>query len=89
MKVTPLQDRMCYSVSSESEAGKSYRVDLLGFAGAGQCACQHWAMRISGALTHGAEPGTAQGACKHVLAVRRFFLNGLLREMSKQETNPR
>ncbi len=84
----PEGSRMVYLCPSASNPTRSHRVDLLGMGGAGECSCKDWATRRGPAIKAGMPPGTRATLCRHVLAVRRHFLNGLLAEMSRQESNP-
>jgi hypothetical protein len=85
MKVTETADRMVFSVSSETNPQKQYRVDLTSMNGFSQCSCADWAMRRCGNIPKGFPRGSAQVACKHIRAARDHFLNGLLAAMAKSE----
>lgn len=78
-------ERMVYEVLSESRPGRTYRVDLLANGGAGQCSCKDWATRRWPAIKAGKQAGTRATLCRHGIKARRYFLNGLLARMAKEE----
>lgn len=86
--VLSTEERMVFDVLSRTNPAKRYRVDLLAYAGTGECACKDWATRRGPAIKAGAEPGTRATMCWHVLQARRHFTNALLRDMALQETTP-
>lgn len=68
MKIEPTHDRGVFTAESESDIGKSFRVDLVANGGRGQCDCQHWQFRCSPMVTAGmVGPKTR---CKHIEAAR-------------------
>jgi hypothetical protein len=79
---------MVYKVESESNPKKTYRVDLTAMGGYSQCSCADWAMRRSAAAMKKKPMGTRETACKHILAARTHFLNGLLVAMATSEEAP-
>ena len=85
MKVKETQDRMVFSVSSESKPNKLYRVDLTSMNGFSQCSCADWAMRRCANISRGFRRGSREASCKHIRAARDHFLNGLLEAMAKSE----
>lgn len=86
-EVVPHRDeRMVYLVASKSKEGKRYRVDLLSNKGAGECSCKDWGIRRLPNILSGQPHGLRSTLCIHVIAARRYFLNGLLKELAKQES---
>ncbi len=79
-------ERMVWLVASERKPSVRYRVDLTANGGASQCSCTDWGTRRGPAIKAGAPHGTRETCCKHVAAVRRKFLNDLLADMAKSET---
>lgn len=77
-------DRYVYEVPSDS-GKRTYRVDLVAHAGAGQCSCTDWDTRRWPAIRDGKEHGTRATLCKHGIRVRRYFLNQVLAELAKKE----
>ena len=86
MTVTATNERMVFSVTSERNPQRAYRVDLTANAGAGECSCKDWATRRGPALRNGGEAWTAATMCKHVRAAGRTFLRDLLKAMADSET---
>lgn len=86
--VRATQETMVFAVRSRTNKKTEYRCDLLSNGGFGECACRDWAIRRWPAIKAGAEPGTRDALCIHLIAARRFFLNDLLQEMSKNESRP-
>lgn len=78
-------EHMVYLVPSASNSTRTYRVDLIANGGAGECACKDWATRRGPAVKDGQPHGTRETLCKHLIAARRHFLNGLLASLAKQE----
>lgn len=74
---------MRYYVGSEGNPRGSYLVDLLSYEGRGECSCKDWSTRRWPAIRDG-----GSDTCKHVRAARDYFLNGLLRELSRQQREP-
>lgn len=87
--VRATDERMVFEVISRSaqKRGKVawYRVDLLALNGAGQCHCKDWQTRRWPNIRDGKQAGTRETLCWHVQQARRYFLNGLLELMAKQE----
>lgn len=79
-------ERMVFNVESKTVVGKFYRVDLLEQGGYGQCACRDWSIRRGPACRRGLPMGVRETACVHVLAARRHFLNSLLVDLSRRES---
>ncbi len=86
IEVAESNETMVFKVKSETKKGKDYRVDLLAQNGFGQCSCTDWGTRRWPNMKPGAVAGMRGTACKHVLAARRHFLNGLLADMAKSES---
>lgn len=78
-------ERMVWLASSESNPSKEYRVDLTAMGGAGQCQCADWTMRRATAIAKGLPLGTRLTCCKHILEVRRIFLNQCLKALAEQD----
>lgn len=78
-------ERMVYSVPSDTRAGRKYRVDLEANGGYSQCDCPDWASRRWPAIREGKPMGTRATCCRHVLKVRNHFLNGVLAALSKEK----
>ncbi len=81
-------ERMVYLVASATHPGRTYRVDLLAENGASRCACRDWDTRRGPAITRGEPHGTRATLCRHGIIARRHFLNALLADMARAETNP-
>ena len=62
---------LVYVVRSASRPSMRHRVDLSAFCGNGQCGCEHFEMRLRGALLKRAMPDT-DWECKHIRAARRY-----------------
>jgi len=84
MEVKATGGRMVYTVQSESDPRSVHIVDLTENAGRSACSCKDWQTRRWPIIRDG---GSA--TCKHVRAVREFFLDNLLREMAVRETEPK
>ena len=81
-------DRLTWTVQSDSKPNVRYRVDLLANGGLGECSCKDWAMRRGPAGRAGGAPGTRATLCRHLIKVRRYFLNEVLRELAAKEERP-
>ncbi len=84
--VSPTGDRMCFRVQSSRIPEWNYIVDLTGEEGRSTCTCIDWAVRRGPAIKAGGVIGTREVMCRHVIAARNYFLNGLLASMAKSET---
>ncbi len=80
-------EKMVYLVLS-SKGRKRYRVDLIAEGGFGRCECVDFGVRRWPNIKPGAEMGTRDVLCRHLIAARRYFLNGLLTTMAQQEERP-
>lgn len=80
-------ERMVYHVLS-SKPPHRYRVDLLAEGGACRCSCVDWDTRRGPAIARGEPLGTRSTLCRHGIIARRYFLNGLLLQMAKDEQRP-
>lgn len=78
------EERMVYHVLS-SKPPHRYRVDLLSLGGATECSCKDFATRRGPAIERGEPLGTRSTLCRHGIIARRFFLNGLLQQMARDE----
>lgn len=72
-----------YQVTSERDAEMTYRVDLLENRGNGACSCIDFGTRRQLALDAGAQPHTRATLCKHLIAVRRYFMRVVLEELAR------
>lgn len=87
-EIVPSGERMIYLVRSDTNPARQHRVDLLAYAGYGECSCRDYATRRRPAVKAGAAPGSRAVLCKHLIAARRYFLNYLLRKMALVESAP-
>lgn len=67
-----------FMVESWTNPTQPHYVDLAAGNGASECSCKHWQCRVGPALKKGADPYSHQGSCRHVRAVRRFWLKHAL-----------
>lgn len=74
-------ETMRFHVESWSSPSRPHTVDLLAREGAGECSCKDWQTRRGPAIKRGERAGIF---CKHVLAARRYFLDGLLKRLSHE-----
>lgn len=79
-------ERMVFLVRSATHPKQRYRVDLTAHNGYGECICVDWGTRRGPAIKKGEPIGTRATMCRHVIAARNYFLNGLLRAMAESET---
>jgi hypothetical protein len=79
---------MVWNVPSASRPGRTYRVDLLENNGHGRCQCVDHSTRRQPFLDVGGSGFDPRGSCKHVRRTRAFFLENLLKELARQESNP-
>ena len=73
---------MRYHVESWSRPRRPHVVDLLAYGGSGECSCTDWSTRRGPAVKAGESVGIY---CRHVLAARSYFLNGVLSAMANQQ----
>ena len=85
---SPTTERFVYNVASDTRKGLIYRVDLLANGGLGECSCKDWSTRRRPAGRTGASPGTRAVLCRHLIKVRRYFLNEMLRQLAAKEEKP-
>lgn len=76
---------MVWSVASENNTHKRYRVDLLANNGAGACSCTDFNTRRQPNLDDGMPPLGPFTLCKHLRKTQRHFLYELLKEMARSE----
>lgn len=81
-------EKLVWTVASDSRPNLRYRVDLLANGGLGECSCKDWATRRGPSGRAGGAPGTRAVLCRHLIKVRRFFLNEVLRELAAKEEAP-
>lgn len=86
--ISPTGERLRYNVKSDSVVGRVHLCDLLANGGLGECSCKDWATRRGPAGRAGGAPGTRAVLCRHLIKVRRHFLNEVLRELSAKEEAP-
>lgn len=84
-EVKATQERMVFSVASESSKFKRYRVDLLANGGAAACSCTDHGTRRQPFIDRGGDGFSVLGSCKHVRKARAHFLKALLIDMAKSE----
>ncbi len=78
-------EKMVYGVLS-SKGRKRYRVDLIAEGGFGRCECPDFGIRRWPNIKPGAEMGTREVLCRHLIAARNYFLNELLKRQFEGET---
>lgn len=71
---------MRFTVESWAKAREPHLVDLLAHGGLGECSCMDWQIRRWPAIRDG---GIVDTRCRHVIAARSYFLDGLLAEMAR------
>lgn len=84
-EVMSTNERMIFSVQSERNPLKRYRVDLLANNGNGACSCTDHATRRQPYLNAGGDGFDLVGKCKHTAKARRYFLKMLLKDMAASE----
>lgn len=89
MTVRPTLERYVYSVQSESNAARWYRVDLTANFGGGQCSCTDWSTRRQPALNAGIPILTKATLCKHAKAAFWHFLREVMPKLAEEETIPK
>jgi hypothetical protein len=82
MKIRIYDSITRYLVESESVKDQENLVDLLSLETNGECSCEDFRMVKMPNL----RDGTGPTQCKHILAVRQFFLMSTLALLAKQET---
>ena len=82
IRVRPIAGEvMRYHVESWSIPARPHTVDLLSWAGRGECSCKDWQTRRGPLIKAGERHGVF---CRHVIAARTHFLDGLLERMSRE-----
>lgn len=82
MTVTPIEGEIFrFYVSSESEPGKVYLVDLQENDFSGKCGCPHFTCRLQ-VLFDGGTRGKAV-ACKHIIAAKESWFDTAARQIAK------
>lgn len=84
-EVASTNERMVFSVVSERNPQKRYRVDLLSNNGNGACSCTDHGTRRQPFLNAGGDGFVREGCCKHTHKARQHFLKELLKAMAKSE----
>lgn len=87
-EVTDTGDAMVYSVRSNTNPARRYRCDLIAENGYGRCDCKDWGTRRWPAIKAKRPAGVRATLCRHLIAARRHFLNGLLRALAMEEQTP-
>ncbi len=85
LKVRVTDERYVYSVQSEKNPKKWYRVDMVANGGAGQCECPNFRTVKQQAIDQGAAPCTTFSRCKHLKAVHEYFLPEILKTLASVE----
>lgn len=81
-------ERMIYEVRSDRNPKIKYRCDLTAEGGYGRCNCADFSIRRWLNIQEKRPMGTRDVLCKHLRRARDYFLNALLTELAKQESNP-
>lgn len=84
LQVIETGGRCVYHVRSEANPSRVYTVDILAHGSAGECICKDWQTRRWPTIRDG-----GRDFCKHVMAARTYFLDQVLREMARMETEPK
>lgn len=79
LRVRVFEPPFRWHVQSESEPQFPHLVDLLGYAGNGECSCKHFLCRMAPELKQGRKP-TPATRCKHIRAAREALINNLIRQ---------
>ena len=91
MRIYPFDNQMRWRVTSESETGKEYIVDLTSYWCNGQCSCEDFQYRHEPLLTRGYyDKGQDSRSidlyrCKHIRAVREVFCNHMIALVAAQK----
>jgi hypothetical protein len=81
--ITPIiGEPFVYLMQSDRHPEMSYRVDLLENGGNGACTCVDFGTRRQPAIDTGARRHTRATMCKHVIAVRHYFVCAVLEDIS-------
>lgn len=75
-------ETMRFHVESWEVPARPHTVDLLSWAGCGECSCKDWQVRRGPLIKSGLREGVF---CKHVIAARAYFLDDLLHTMSRRQ----
>ena len=88
VRAEPYDSPLRWLAYSASRPGSVHLVDLAAYEGNGGCACEHFLCRLEPLLRLGARPSN-RTRCKHIIAVRHYLVNRVIKQLSENENDIR